>query len=1153
MMRRTLVVGLATALVGTATAAWLINDERIETGRARDTARDAVVAKDAALDTARSERDAKSVALHEAESARDAARSAVVAKEEALDTARRERDAKSAAHTRAAGMSLAAESLAVVHDDPGLALALAVEAAQRRAGIEANAALLTAQWADPEYRRFEDPTSPKGLAGAMLLPGGREIVLVSARDWVRVVDLETGRTVRRVSPPLEFNTVVTSPDGRRLVTLDSQGTLRHRAVFDASLAKVCDLALPVDIEVFSTVFSGNGSRVAFIGIPRSILKGPDPTSVPLTLVVCDAATGAEVGRASWDVTATEFPSVRGLVVDSTASDCFVCGRRWTPTTGLVTVAEPPTPPGVSRRAIGAWYGRDVLQIAYAVGVDGGKWTIETADAGAAILGELDAGVVPPVWASSAAAGTRLVTMRADTVCEVWDVASRRRVATCRHEFQAKSESEIPTLARGLELVGWGVKPAPSPDGERFLAPLGGTSTAVFDARTGDKLTSLVGNQGQIESATFSPESDAVVTRSGDGSVRVWRVRCSLPRHLHGANVRAVALSPDGGIIASACGDGTCRIEIAATGALVASIDTKGNHPTECLAFSPDGRHIVTCPRADRGNTAVRCVQVWNAATGAPVGSWAGLKDSAFSAVFSPDGRRLAAVARNELRLWDFPSGENARTLASRLGAATYSTPCFSPDGGAIASSARDGSIDLWDASTGASIRTFGAPPKPDVEAELKSDRSVSVGAANCLAYSVDGGRVLAGTSEGLVKVWETATDRPARTISLAMESLPFEHSVQWIAVHPDGRRFAVASLDGTARVFDLDTGEELLRMAPDVGSLYLVEFSRDGRRLLTAANDGTAQLWDTASGAELVRFGRREGQWVTGAQMVYWPKALACLSADGTRVVTAGEAGAAAVWPADPLAAALELSPRPLLSAERARYVDPLEVEEASLRSARRLVDARYQELRVVADVVAQIEADASLDADIRAAALRVARERTDDPDELNGWSWDNAKIPDMTDTLRGAMVKEFGSRAAQTEAVAAQVAVASAEAMRRRSERWAEVSASMAPDDADILNTLGAAQYRIGDFAAAAATLQRADKLHGGTSAADATFLAMALERLGRHDDAVAQLDHMEKIVVATPSSWDEASSRVYEERMLLVEARCVVAATPGAGDRKR
>jgi len=102
--------------------------------------------------------------------------------------------------------------------------------------------------------------------------------------------------------------------------------------------------------------------------------------------------------------------------------------------------------------------------------------------------------------------------------------------------------------------------------------------------------------------------------------------------------------------------------------------------------------------------------------------------------------------------------------------------------------------------------------------------------------------------------------------------------------------------------------------------------------------------------------------------------------------------------------------------------------------------------------------------------------------------------------------------------------------------------AAELAPANADIINTLGVAQYRAGKYEDALATLARSTALYakaGTAQPADVAFIAMAHAKLGHTDQAKASLASL-RTLMAMPEQKDNAESQGFlREAEALIEGK--------------
>jgi WD40 repeat protein len=278
-----------------------------------------------------------------------------------------------------------------------------------------------------------------------------------------------------------------------------------------------------------------------------------------------------------------------------------------------------------------------------------------------------------------------------------------------------------------------------------------------------------------------------------------------PRQGHVDMLNAVAVSPDGRILASAGHDRVVKLWDLAGRRVVRSLIAH-TATIRGLSFSPDGRTLAS-------GSADGTIVLWDAGSGAELRALHGDAYSFWRIQFSPDGRTLAAGGQGGLvKLWDVATGKEKDPLHGHTGV----VPCvaYSPDGGLLASGGEDKTIRLHVLSRG-STRT------------LKGLAGV-----NDVAFSRDGRMVAAvgDAEDSTVRLWDlekgTVLTLPGHT-----------GRVNGVAFSPAAPLLATCDFEGAVRLWDPTRGQPAVRTigpGPFGGPVGAVAFTPDGRYLTTA-------------------------------------------------------------------------------------------------------------------------------------------------------------------------------------------------------------------------------------------------------------------------------------------------------------------------------
>lgn len=301
------------------------------------------------------------------------------------------------------------------------------------------------------------------------------------------------------------------------------------------------------------------------------------------------------------------------------------------------------------------------------------------------------------------------------------------------------------------------------------------------------------------------------------------------------------------------------------------VAAEADKPFRSLAYSADGTQLVAA--GDNG-----LVRTWASDTGLPVDSFAGHQGPATAAAFAADGTVISCAATGPAIVWNpAPQWTLERTIGGFETPATFidrvTALAFSHDGKLLATGggepSRSGQLKIFSTADGALVREmpeahsdtiFGLEFSPDDQfvASSAADRFVKVfnAASGAHVKSFEGhthhvldvtwqwdGKVLASCgADNVIKIWDFITGDQRRTTQ------PFGKEVTSLGFIGATSKMLSASGDKTVRLVNMDNGAYEKQFSGPNDFMYATATSADGRLAIGGGQESTLFVWQIDNG-----------------------------------------------------------------------------------------------------------------------------------------------------------------------------------------------------------------------------------------------------------------------------------------------------------------
>ena len=446
---------------------------------------------------------------------------------------------------------------------------------------------------------------------------------------------------------------------------------------------------------------------------------------------------------------------------------------------------------------------------------------------------------------------------------VWANAVSGAASSGTPPAQPKPSREI-AIGRAISRIAW------RNDNKQLAAGCDDGSVIVVNlaADGSSKKARLIAHDGEVTGLGFTPNNQSIFSCGADGYVRRWPT--TIPQSLTFEGLpkaaAAVAIHPNGSLIAVVGQDGTAKILKRADGAIVHTLEGLAGTITD-VAFNRTGNQVATL-----GSDQV--VRVFDVSTGKSVLATAPAKSSLTAVIFSTDGKDIiVGTERGDVLAHAFTEPYRFRSLSKRP--KPVRAIATTSDGSQLMFAGDDQRIWIRDSSTEKTERGVDFDAAVTAVAISSNNSTIAVGLASGaivtvdaksleqtglsaghtspvrrIAFNTSGTQLVSSSTDGTTRLWDLKAQ--AAVQSFGDESNPIVD----IALQNDNKSIVTAHADGKVHVETI--AAQLVHRADD-GRVNDLSIASNGSQYATAGEDGTVKLWNASNSSPTRSFTGFEG------------------------------------------------------------------------------------------------------------------------------------------------------------------------------------------------------------------------------------------------------------------------------------------------------